>query len=153
MTDAERMAAIEAIKQVKARYFRGADTGDVALMRDCFTEDCVLDYTDCFVDPASGRDFLDTYSSVIRGKAQWPALSLKDVGIVSVHQGHQAEVEITSDTTADAIFAMTDRLYLPPGAPVTEITGYGMYHESYVKDAGGWKIRTLRLERQRVEGR
>jgi hypothetical protein len=152
MTELERLAAIDAIKQVKARYFRGADTGGVALMRDCFTEDCELDYLDCFVDPTSGRDFLSTYSHVIRGRANWPTKSLLDVGIVSVHQGHNVEIEFTDDTTAKVIWSMTDRLYLPPGSAISQVTGYGHYHETYVKQGDAWFIRKLRLTRLRVEG-
>jgi hypothetical protein len=153
MTELERLAAIEEIKQVKARYFRGADTGGVELMRDCFTEDCVLDYIDCFVDPASGRDFLSTYSHMIRGRANWPTKSLRDVGIVSVHQGHNVEVDFVDDATAKVITSMTDRLYLPAGSPISQVTGYGHYHETYVKIGGRWFIKDLRLTRLRVEGR
>jgi hypothetical protein len=152
MTETGRLADIEAIKQVKSRYWRGADGGDNQLMRDCFTEDCVLDYTDCFKDPQTGVDFLSTYSHVIRGLANWPTASLKDVGIASSHQGHQAEIEITSPTTAKAIFAMTDRLWFPEGSPVAKLTGYGQYHETYEKQGGAWKIKTLLLTRYKVEG-
>jgi hypothetical protein len=44
MEEVERLAAIEAIKQVKARYFRGVDTGNGELVRLILAEDCVLDY-------------------------------------------------------------------------------------------------------------
>jgi hypothetical protein len=152
MTETERLAAIEAIRQVKARYFIGADTGDVAMMRDTLAEDCVLDYTGCFVDPASGRNFLAAYDMVVRGRDQWPTASLKDAGIVSVHQGHHATVDILSETEAKAIFAMTDMFYMPPGAEFSQINGYGLYHEVYVRTRGEWRIRTLTLQRLRVEG-
>ena len=86
------------------------------------------------------------------GLANWPTASLKDVGIASSHQGHQAEIEITSPTTAKAIFAMTDRLWFPEGSPVAKLTGYGQYHETYEKQGGAWKIKTLLLTRYKVEG-
>ena len=46
---------------------------------------------------------------------------------------------------------MTDRLYWPPGAPFALMTGYGYYHETYVKVGGDWKLRTIRIQRLRVE--
>ena len=46
---------------------------------------------------------------------------------------------------------MTDRLYMPPGAPYALMTGYGHYHETYVKEDGAWKIKTIRISRLRVE--
>ena len=46
---------------------------------------------------------------------------------------------------------MTDRLVMPPGAPFAQMTGYGYYHETYENVGGGWKIKTLRISRLRVE--
>lgn len=73
------------------------------------------------------------------------------MGIVSVHQGHHCEIELTSDTTAQGIWSMTDRLYMPEGAPFSVMTGYGNYHETYERTGATWKIKTLRLTRIRVE--
>jgi hypothetical protein len=151
MSELQRLTDIEALKHLKAVYFRGVDTSQSELVRDLLAEDCVLDYTDCFVDPTSGHDFLSTYSQVVRGRAAWPKASLKDAGIVSVHQGHTVEVDATGDT-GRAIWAMTDRLYMPSGGRYSQITGYGHYHETYERIGGAWKIKTLRLTRLRVEG-
>ena len=43
MNEIERLTAIEQIKQVKARYFRGVDSCDGELVRSLLAEDCVLD--------------------------------------------------------------------------------------------------------------
>ena len=75
-----------------------------------------------------------------------------NIGMVSVHQGHTVEIEVTSDSTASAIWSMTDRWYFPPGAGDSTITGYGHYHETYENVDGAWKIKTTRLTRLRVEG-
>lgn len=72
------------------------------------------------------------------------------MGIVSVYQGHHCEMELTSDTTAQAVWSMTDRLYMPESAPFSVMTGYGYYHETYEKMDATWKIKTLRLTRIRV---
>ena len=48
-------------------------------------------------------------------------------------------------------WSMTDRLFMPAGAPFSRMTGYGYYHETYEKVGGAWKIKTLRIARIRVE--
>jgi hypothetical protein len=151
MNDIERLTAIEEIKQAKACYFRGVDTSDGDLVRSILAEDCVLDYRGCCTDPKSGQDFLPAMNVVMRGAASWLADGLASIGIVSVHQGHNCQVTFTSDTTADVIWSMTDRLFMPPGAPFSRMTGYGYYHETYEKTDGHWKIKTLRIVRLRVE--
>jgi hypothetical protein len=151
MNDVEQLQAIEAIKQVKARYFRGVDTSDGELVRGILADDCVLDYRGCCTDPKSGRDFLPAMNVVLRDSAAWSADGLSAVGIVSVHHGHNGDVTLISDTEASAIWAMTDRLYMPAGAPYSLMTGYGYYHETYVKVGGAWKIKTIRIKRIRVE--
>lgn len=72
--------------------------------------------------------------------------------MVSVHQGHTAEIEVTGESTASAVWSMTDRLYFPPGGKYSVMTGYGHYHETYQKVDGAWKLKTTRLTRLRVEG-
>lgn len=152
MDDAARPAAIEEIRQAKAKYFRGVDTGDPELVRSILATDCVLDYRGCVTDPQTGHDFLPSMNVVLRGSAMW-ADGISGSGMVSVHHGHHGEVELTGDTTANAVWAMSDRLYLPPGAPYALITGFGYYHETYELQDGRWKIATLQLRRLRVEAR
>jgi SnoaL-like domain len=151
MTETERLAAIEAIKQVKARYFRGVDTADGELVRGILAEDCELDYVGCFVDPASGRDFFPAMSIVVRGRASWSSNGLSAIGIVTAHEGHTCEIEVGDDGTARGIWAMTDRLFMPPGGAFARLTGFGHYHETYAKVDGAWQIKTLRISRLRVE--
>lgn len=153
MDTTERLAAIEEIRQLKARYFRGVDTGDGALVRSILAPDCELDYIGCCTDPKSGRDFLPAMNIVLRGRDNWVSDGLAKAGIVSVHHGHNGEIELTSPTTARAVWPMTDRLYMPEGAPCACMTGFGYYHETYEKIGGSWKLKTLRIERLRVEAR
>jgi len=153
MNAIERLEAIEQIRLVKARYFRGVDTNDAALVRSILAEDCVLDYLGCCTDPVSGRDFLPSMNVVMRGRAAWADGGLGAHGIVSTHHGHLGEVTLTGETAAAAIWPMTDRLYMPPGAAFTVMIGHGYYHETYVRTDGAWLIRTLRIQRIRVEAR
>jgi hypothetical protein len=149
--EVERLVAIEEIRQVKAKYFRGVDSGDGDLVRSILAEDCVLDYVGGCTDPATGVDYIPATNRILRGREEWPAGRQTAMPWVSVHQGHTAEIEVTSDTTASAIWSMTDRLHFPPGHSFSVMTGYGHYHETYEKVDGAWKLKTTRLTRIRVE--
>src|SRR3546814_3210757 len=72
-----------------------------------------LDYRGCCTDPASGKDFMPAMNVVLRGSVSWSAAGFAKAGIVSVHQGHQSEIELTDDDRATGIWAMSDRLFMP----------------------------------------
>lgn len=155
MNDIERLIAIEDIKRAKARYFRGIDTGNPELVRTILAEACVLDFRGCWIDPETGRDYFPTINIVMRGAASWCPEGFSGLGVVSnhrsVHQGFNCDVEFTSDTTADVVWAMHDRLFWPAGEEYSLINGYGYYYETYVRENGNWKINTLRVSRLRTE--
>jgi uncharacterized protein (TIGR02246 family) len=127
---------IEAIKQLKARYFRTLDTKDWAGLRQLFTNDVVVDTTE------SG-------GNVIVGADQFIAF-LRDTltGVVTVHHGHMPEIALTSPTTATGIWALQDLLKWPDGA---QMSGYGHYHEAYGLVDGEWRIKTLTLTRLHMD--
>ena len=126
----------EAIKQLKARYFRTMDTKDWAGMRRVFTDDAVVDTT------ASGGSRIEGADAFM----EFLSTTLKDV--VTVHHGHMPEIELTSPTTARGIWAMQDVLKWPNGM---EMRGYGHYHETYHLTADGWRIKTSKLTRLRMD--
>jgi uncharacterized protein (TIGR02246 family) len=127
---------VEAIKQLKARYFRTMDTKDWAAMREVFTDDVVVDTTDSGGNVVAGAD---EFMSFLQG-------TLKDV--VTVHQGHMPEINLTSPTTATGIWALQDILKWPDGS---EMYGYGHYHETYDLISGAWRIKSLKLTRLRTD--
>lgn len=151
MTETERLSAIEAIRKVKTRYWRGVDTGDGALVRSILAADCELDFRGCCTDPASGTDFLPVMNVVMKGRESWKADALSQ--IVSAHHGHQSEITIDDADAASAIWAFTDRLWMPQGSPFALLEGHGFYHDTYVREADGWKLRTSRITRLKVEVR
>jgi uncharacterized protein (TIGR02246 family) len=127
---------VEAIRQLKARYFRTMDTKDWAGMRGVFTDDVVMDTT------ASG-------GGVVEGADAFLAFlepTLRDV--LTVHHGHMPEIELTSPTTATGIWSMEDMLRWPDG---TEMHAYGHYHETYEKSDGNWRIKSSTLTRLRQD--
>jgi SnoaL-like domain len=149
MDETERLAAIEAIRDLKAKYWRGVDQSDGALVRSVLAENCVLDFRGCCTDPTSGVDFLPEMNIVMKGRDTWQAAAL--LGYVTSHQGHQAEIEVHSPDSAKAIWTFTDRFFYPPGMKYRRFTGYGYYHETYVREGGAWKLATTRITRLWVE--
>ena len=149
MTEIERLAAIDAIRQLKAKYWRGVDNRDDALVRSILAEDCELDYRECCKDPKSGIDHAPAMGIVMHGRNSW--VSDKVGEIVTVHQGHQYEIEITGEATASGIWYFTDRFFMPPGSPYSRLTGYGHYHETYEKRGAEWFLKTTRITRLWVE--
>jgi uncharacterized protein (TIGR02246 family) len=123
---------IEAIRQLKARYFRTMDTKDWAGMRQVFTDDVVMDTSEAGGDLARG---VDAFMGFLQ-----EALD----GAVTVHQGHMPEIELTSETTATGIWALHDVVIFPNGM---RLDGYGHYHETYSKGDDGWRIASSKLTR------
>ena len=151
MTENERLGAIEEIKQLKAKYWRGVDSSDGALVRSILAEDCELDYVGCCTDPVSGDDHMPAMNVVLKGRDSWISDALGKDRVVTVHQGHQSEIHVTGANTASGIWSFTDRFFMPAGAPFERLTGYGYYHDTYEKVGGEWMLKTTRISRIRVE--
>lgn len=126
------MDDIEAIKQLKARYFRTLDTKDWEAYRQVFTDDVVVDTTGSGGDTVEGADAFVAFVREVLTDA------------VTVHQGHMPEIELTSGTTAVGVWALHDIVIWPDG---TRLDGYGHYHETYEKGADGWRIARSTLTR------
>ena len=142
MDDIERLVAIEAIKQTKARYYRAMDTKDWDLFAAVFAPDAQMDMRG---ESRDGSGLVDGNTAI----ADYVRENVDHV--VTVHHGHMPEIEITSPTTATAIFAMEDKLRWPEGSPIKTLHGYGHYHETYVFTDGQWRIKTTTLTRLRVD--
>ena len=106
MTDAERLLAIEEIKRLFARRIRAMDTKDWALYDTCHAPDATLDSFGTLPDRhkpagaiARGKDqILEMIKKVVDGK----------IKLTTVHHAHMPEIEITSPTSANGIWAMED---------------------------------------------
>ena len=130
------MDDIEAIRQLKARYFRTMDAKDWTGMRKVFTDDAVVDTAEAGGDVVQGADEFPAYLQV--------ALD----GTVTVHQGHMPEIVMTSETEATGIWALNDIVIWSNG---TRLDGYGHYHETYEKRGGEWRIKSSKLTRLHVD--
>lgn len=130
------MDDIEAIKQVKARYFRTMDTKDWPAMRRVFTDDVVIDTTASGGSVVMGADeFLDYIEQTL-------------AGAITVHHGHMPEIQLTSASTATGIWALQDLIVWPDGS---RLLGYGHYHETYEMAVGEWRIKSSTLTRLHMD--
>jgi NADPH:quinone reductase-like Zn-dependent oxidoreductase len=139
LNETERLAAIEEIKLLRARFARCMDTKQWVAMHDTISNDCVFDARMEGVVDDLWIGAEDIVANIRR--------TLETA--VSVHHAHMPEIEITSPTTAKAIWAMQDFLKFPGDL---ELVGSGHYHEGYEKQADGkWRLKTYRLTRLRVD--
>ena len=144
MDPIEKLAAIEDIKQLKARYFRLVDSKQYEELEQLFVPDVAVDHSQ------------DHPSAVFNNRSEWLAMIRAGMSSsVSVHHGHTPEIDITSSTTARAIWPMQDWIWWPEGvhlpAGVRHHVGWGHYHETYTKSAAGWRIASVQLKRIRME--
>jgi hypothetical protein len=131
--DAATLAEIEAIKQLKARYFRLLDTKQWDAWREVFSDD--------FTGEVDGGS---AHAPVLFASPEEMVASNRKILATAptVHHGHTPEITVTGPDSASGIWAMMDIVKLGDG-----FRGYGHYHEEYVKRSGRWQIRRLRLTR------
>jgi hypothetical protein len=128
-----QLADIEAIKRLKARYFRLMDQKKWDEWAMVFATDAHLVVPEGGVDEHGRAAVVASVSGVLEG-------------VRTVHHGHMPEIELTSATTATGIWAMFDDIDRPDGRR----QGFGHYHERYVKGAdGAWRIDDVLLTRLR----
>jgi hypothetical protein len=140
------LLAIEAIKQLKARYFRYVDTKRWIELRGLFTDDAT--FAGLSADVAGPDEFVAWVSSLL-------AL------MTTIHMGMQPEIRVLSAERASGIWVMQDYLEWPantrshrgatyPGQ--VGIRGYGRYEEAYRRGPDGeWLISALRMVRTRID--
>jgi hypothetical protein len=131
----------EALKTLKARYFRFLDTKDWENWTNVWAPEIEHEM------PMEGQKNHGPREPFVKHVAA--ALE----GVITAHHGHTCEIEVTSPTTARAIWAFQDYLTPAPGAPATApaMIGFGHYHETYVKSDAGWQIKTQLVTRLRID--
>ncbi len=134
LAELERMIRVlqdtEAIKKLKARYWRCIDKKLWSDLEEVFAEDATADY---------GPNMqLEGRAAII----QFLKDNLGAESLITVHGGHSPEIEITSETTARGIWALNDLLVRPPG---TRMMGWSHYHDEYVKEKGQWRKKSTKI--------
>ena len=126
---------LEAIRRLKARYFRLMDTQQWEAWGEVFTEDATVTASPDPDETFRGRE------EIVRRVSE----ALRDA--VTVHHGHMPEIELTGPDSAHGIWAMYDFVDLPQ----LVLHGWGHYHEEYRREDGVWRIRSTRLVRLRLD--
>jgi hypothetical protein len=143
------MDEIEAIRQLKARYFRFMDGKDWAGYRSLFTDDVVFDVRGGMEPTPPAPDYAEPPITGADAAVAFIRAGLEH--LVSAHQGFLPEITLTGPDSATGIWAMTDVLRAGEGAPFRTVRGHGHYHEEYRRIDGAWKIARLRLTRLIVD--
>jgi len=138
MADPDADDPIEAIRVLKARYFRLLDTQDWAGLTHVFADEIVVDVSGDGPRTTTGAAFVERVARRL-------------AGATTVRHGHMPEIQVASADTATGIWAMDDEIWWPEGSPVRHLRGSGHYHETYVRTDGRWRIASMRLTRLRVD--
>lgn len=142
MTAESELLEIEAIKQLKARYFRLMDTKQWAEFKLVFAPNAAMDVSDD-AGPEHGH---------VVGRDQIARSIERAVGrAFTLHHGHMPEIELTGPNEATGIWAMFDYVEFSPAPDRKGLKGYGHYHEKYAKIDGSWHIQFMKLVRLRIE--
>jgi hypothetical protein len=132
---------LEAIRQLKARYCRFLDAKDIEGWRSVFTTDVVVK-----LDMAVSTGGADPMTAPpVEGVDNFaPRVMASLENAATMHHCHTPEITLTSATTATGIWAMEDWVIFGTGQ---ELHGAGHYRETYEKQDGTWRIKTLHLTR------
>jgi hypothetical protein len=129
----EHLADIEAIKQLKARYFRLMDTKNWAEFGDVFTREAVLG-----AGEIAGRPAIVEYISMMADGAR------------CAHQGFAPEIEILGTAQASGVWAMSDYFEVRGTDPPVGFRGFGHYMDRYAREDGAWRISASQLTRIKI---
>jgi hypothetical protein len=140
----DELLAIEAIRQLKARYCRFVDTKQWERLTRLFTPNAHLEG---FGSVPDGSDPAAFVAAVSGGLAQ----------AITIHHVHTPEIVFTSPDRARGVWPMMDYVEFqaddrPAGMPTDRgWIGWGYYEEDYVRIDGEWLISFMRLARQRMD--
>lgn len=123
----QRLEDIEAIRQLKARYFHACDRKDVAALRDCF----------CAGDVHIDYGALGTFHSRDEFLALFTELACHEQ-IIDMHHGQNAQIKWHSSTQATATWDLYFHQIDRHNNTLTQLAGY--YEDEYQKHANQWQM-------------
>jgi hypothetical protein len=143
VNDLQRLIDIQALQELKGRYFFYLDTKDWTRWLELFTEEATL-----VVDAAPstlGRD-PQTMPKVSGREAIRDFVVARLDRTPTVHHGHTPLFEFQSASEATGIWAMEDIVEFTGGT----VHGHGHYRERYRKVHGEWRFASVHLTRLRL---
>ena len=131
----QRLEDIEAIKQLKHRYFRSIDMADIETLATLFTEDVEVDYEGA------------SYHWQVQGRDNMVAAvaGAFNATVIACHTAHHPEITVTAPDAAEGLWYLTDTMVdLARGVTTA---GSALYRDAYVKTGGEWLIRRTTYKR------
>jgi bile-acid 7alpha-dehydratase len=125
---------LEAIKRLKYKYLRCLDQKLWDEIGSCFTPDASCSYS-------GGKYAFDGREAIV----DFLRKAMGAPSFYSSHRVHHPEIELTSDSSARATWALEDQV-IETKAQIT-IRGAAFYHDEYVKQDGVWLIRSTGYQR------
>jgi len=122
-----RLEDIEAIKQLKLRYFYACDARDVAGVQACFTATNLLIDAGFIGQYNKVEDFTDMFASMTASSSH-----------LDQHYGIAPEIKIIDDTHASGRWRILFQLLESEKGVVQFMGGY--YADQYIKENGEWRI-------------
>lgn len=131
----QQLSDLEDIRTLKYRYFRGIDTADSDLLGTLFTDDIEVEYRGGgYKVKLQGREnLLEFLANSFHSDA------------AAMHQGHQPEITLTGDDTAEGIWYLEDIFVDLRDRTRTE--GTAIYRDSYRRVDGQWKLARTEYDR------
>jgi hypothetical protein len=126
-----RLEDIEAIKELKYRYWRHLDLKQWDDLAACFVPEATVSY-------GGGRYEFQGVDAIMGFLRESLAAT---TGAVTVHHGHHPEIELTSATTATATWALYNYMYNVRQNRSIRIGAY--YRDDYVKRNGVWRFQHI----------
>lgn len=123
----QRLEDIEAIRNLKARYFHACDHKDIKTVENCFADGEVhIDYGP-IGQFSSREDFLAIYQQ----------MACHDF-IIDMHHGQNAQIEWIDENNAKASWDLYFHQINTQENILTQMAGF--YQDEFVKQNGEWKI-------------
>lgn len=129
----QRLEDIEAIRNLKARYFHACDHKDITTLRDCFVAGpLTIDYG-AIGQFADREAFLAIYEQMAC-----------HAHIIDMHHGQNAQIQWRTPDEASARWDLFFHQINNQAATLTQLAGF--YEDRYVKQDGDWKIGFTRFQ-------
>ena len=149
----QKLADIEEIKTLKARYFRLLDAKNWSEWANVFVDDLEFVYSDPTVQnvPPTAQPTPDGKARV--GRDELIAfISEAMQHVTTVHHGHLPEITIVDESTATGLWALTNYFeYRAADGSLVWSRGYGRYEDEYVRTGVGWRIRRSEFFRRDMD--
>lgn len=129
MDPLKKLLIIEDVKQLKYRYTRAIDTGDLELMKKVFAKEA-----SCAFYGGSYTHVYETREEVLNFLA-----ASFTANCISKHNVHNPEIDIISETSVKAKWGLSDFFEDFEHKVITQ--GAAFYEDEYVLEDGEWKIK------------